>query len=383
MKRINSFYNAVREQISSLVLPFLKICLALSLSHMLLIAAAISDVPQPKKQVILEKVLQITDNDEDFYFKYPSVICADSEDNIYVVDDLRLLKFSKTGLYRGNLVQKGAGPGEVNDISNICILDNQVVIHNKRPSKIIHKGLSGRLLKEFRIENSDMMRLIFYNHGQYYFFKNQVDFSGIKTNEGILDIDQYLLSIDKEGKIRRPPLSVFPLTIFFARNGGSWGSIGIGDIWYAIAEGRYLFVSHSTKYSIKCFDLLDEKVIREFGIKYSPQEIPGKLSEEFKGGTLVLRGKTIKSPSRKYFNDIRQLLIHDKNLWVVTSTIDPEKGVRVDRFDFKGKFIDSFYLLLPGIENEYTFNWFIFGRYLYSPGIAEDGKISILKFEIQ
>jgi len=381
MKHINSFYNEIREQLSSLILPFLIICMVLFLSNTVLIPNSNNKEPQPKKQVILKKILQITNNNDEFYFKYPSIICVDGEDNIYVLDGQRLLKFSKTGLYSGNLIQKGVGPGEVSDISNICIIDNQLVIHNKRPSKIIQEDLSGKLLKEFRIENSYMMHLIHYDHGNYYFFKTQDDFSGIKINEGILEIDQYLLSINEQGKIL-PPLCTFPLTIFFARGGGSWGSIGIGNIQYALGEDRYLFVSHSTKYSIKCYDLFEKKVIHEFGIKYTPQEIPGKLSGQFKGGTLVLEGKIIKSPPRKYFNDIQQLLIYKKHLWVVTSTIDPAKGVRVDRYDLKGKFIDSFYLFLPETENKYDFKWFIFGRYLYSPEINEDGNISIFKYEI-
>ena len=66
--------------------------MVLFLSNTVLIPNSNNKEPQPKKQVILKKILQITDNNDEFYFKYPSIICVDGEDNLMISNNCLSIK---------------------------------------------------------------------------------------------------------------------------------------------------------------------------------------------------------------------------------------------------------------------------------------------------
>ncbi|UCH96954.1 MAG: hypothetical protein JSV88_08920, partial [Candidatus Aminicenantes bacterium] len=169
---------------------------------------------------------------------------------------------------------------------------------------------------------------------------------------------------------------------YIVRNEGAFGLFNIADLIASIYEGRYIFLYHTPGYKIKCIDIEKNKVIKEFGVEYKRQEIPGELSEVFNKGMIVLNGKRYKKPVQKYFNDIRNLLVYKKDLWVVTSTVDKEKGVRVDVYDFVGKNIDRFYLMLTDHFDLYSVKWCISGNYLYSLETPEDKDPKVNKYKI-
>ena len=58
------------------------------------------------------------------------------------------------------------------------------------------------------------------------------------------------------------------------------------------------------------------------------------------------RGK-FTHPPQKYLNDIRNIVVSNDRLWVFTSTTDKQKGILVDVFDLKGKYLDNFYFKFP------------------------------------
>ncbi|UCH96582.1 MAG: 6-bladed beta-propeller, partial [Candidatus Aminicenantes bacterium] len=114
------------------------------------------------RQVTLQKVLEIKETDESFYFKYPSRIYADLQENVYVLDSNRVLKFSKNGDFIKSLVNTGQGPGEVTFISNLYLIGDRIIIHNNNPSKIIRINKNGDLKKEFRLENTNWVNFSHY-----------------------------------------------------------------------------------------------------------------------------------------------------------------------------------------------------------------------------
>jgi hypothetical protein len=332
-----------------------------------------------KGEITIEKILEITDADESFYFKYPTRIYADTEENIYVLDSNRILKFSKEGNFVKDLVTKGQGPGEVTNISNLYLAEGKIIIHNNYPSKIVWMDSAGTFLKEFRLEKTDYVNFSHYYGGSYFFFHSNIP--TIKSNERYMDVDHILSSVNREGK-KWTKVHAFPVKKYIVKHGGSYGAFSIAELITAVREGRYLMVSHTPEYKIKCFDLEKKRVIKEFGTDYQRQEIPGELSARFHRSGVFLSGKLFRKPVQKHFNDIQQLLTHKNHLWVVTSTVDENKGVRVDVYNFNGDKIRQFHLLLPGQSDMYSHNWYICGDFLYALDRPEKEEPKVLKYKI-
>jgi hypothetical protein len=329
--------------------------------------------------IAFKNVLEITDADESFYFKYPTSIYADTEENIYVLDSNRILKFSKEGNFVKNLVTKGQGPGEVTNISNLYLAEGKIIIHNNYPSKIIWMDSTGTFLKEFRLEKTDYVNFSHYYGGSYFFFHSNIP--AIKSSECYKDVDYIFSSVNQAGK-KWTKIHAFPVKEYIVKHDSAFGSFTIARLITVVREGRYLMVSHTPEYKIKCFDLEEKRVIKEFGTDYQRQEIPGKLSAKFNRGRAILNGKMFRKPVQKHFNDIQQLLTYKNRIWVVTSTVDENKGVRVDVYNFNGDIIRQFYLLLHGQSDMYSHNWYICGEFLYALDRPEKEEPKVLKYKI-
>lgn len=360
---------------------FIIIINVLTLFAMLIFPANITIESKKIKPITFQKVLQITDEDESYYFRYPTKIYQDEKENLYILDGIRILKFSREGKFKINLVTKGQGPGEVTRISNFQVIDQgkKIIIHNSRPNRIIRKDASGKLLKEFPIEKEIFMNFIHYDSNTYYFFQQGIP--EIKQGAGIREVDHYLCTVTPDGKTIKK-IHTFPVKKYIAVNGASWGTQDLGDVHYTIWDERYLFVSHTPEYNIKCFDLLKKKIINEIKVSYERKKIPEELRDRFKFGRLIMNGKTFQAPTLEYFNDIQKLLIHGNHLWVVTSTVDEEGANRIDVYNFKGENIGCFYASLPGKTERYTFDCFIHGQHLYASETNDEGDVSIVKYKI-
>jgi hypothetical protein len=194
-------------------------------------------------------------------------------------------------------------------------------------------------------------------------------------------LEYQFLRVSLDGK-KQDTVYNFKIKKYLVSNGGSWGYFDIADLKSYVYEGNYIFLYHTPEYNIKCIDIKKNKAINEFSVKYKRQEIPGEKSEAFNKGMMILNGKRFKKPVQKYFNDIRNLLVYKKDLWVVTSTVSKEKGVRVDIFNFDGENIDKFYLMLQGQADLYSVNWCISDNYLYSLETPEEGDPKVIKCKI-
>jgi len=89
----------------------------------------------------------------------------------------------------------------------------------------------------------------------------------------------------------------------------------------------------------------------------------------------------------EYDNDVYKLLVHRDQIWALTSTYDPRKGVLVDVFNPDGKYVDNFWLPLLNIRtgddfSQRYFSVVIQGDYLYAIEHDADWNFFIAKYKI-
>lgn len=353
---------------------------ALLLSPALFSLNEIENQPAPAKirEVSLKKVLEFTDDGDTFYFKYPRKISADAEQNIYILDGKRLMKFSKDGTYIKNMVREGEGPGEVTYISNFLVMDKKIIVHSNYPPKIIHLKKDGSLIKEFRLKNSKWGQLKHYYNDTYYFYDSSEPEKG---EAKIVDLDQKVFSISGDGQTTNQ-LFTFPVKTFVVVRANSYGAMNAVGFYTAFIKDQYFFVTENPKYLIKRFDLKTKKISRRFASQYQSVESPAEYKKRFEKSRMIINGKKYQRPIMKHFDDIRLLLVYGNHLWAFTSTFDQEKGARVDVYDFEGKRTDCFFLDLPGKTDPYSYKCNIVDNFLYVLDKNEDGETTVLKYAI-
>jgi hypothetical protein len=182
--------------LNGLILPYIVFFFTISL-----MADEKSDNKTNDRQLTLQKILEIKETGDSFYFKYPSRVFADMEENIYICDTNRLLKFSKKGVFIKNLINAGQGPGEVTSLNNVHFVMDKIIIYNKTPSKIIWIDKEGTLEKEFCIERMHGEKFSHYYEDHYYFFQTQYP-SG-KSIDAYMDVDQKFIRISCPETMKR------------------------------------------------------------------------------------------------------------------------------------------------------------------------------------
>jgi hypothetical protein len=139
-------------------------------------------------------------------------------------------------------------------------------------------------------------------------------------------------------------------------------------------NGEYLYVVHTPEYLIKRLYLKKAEVTGSFRRAYP-------------------RVKYVKKDPRDtrtmpdYDNDVYKVLVHKDQIWALTSTYDPIKGILVDVFDSEGKYVDNFWLPLLNIRTGDNFSQRYFpvmirGDYLYAIEHDPDWNFSIVKYKI-
>ena len=87
----------------------------------------------------------------------------------------------------------------------------------------------------------------------------------------------------------------------------------------------------------------------------------------------------------EHLNDIQQMFIRGENILIMTSTVDPGKGLLMDVFNIQGEYSDSFYLPLKQAVKAEALEDLpvaIQGDYLYIVEYDEDEIPSIVKYRI-
>jgi hypothetical protein len=331
--------------------------------------------PSPNAGRILQltEVMRITDDKGPFYFKQPGDLHISAEGYIYYGDwDEFLYKFDAKGKFVKNLAKKGEGPGEVRDFGEFLLGKNEIILLDTMPNKIVTMDLDGKLIDEFSLGQKRFSKLIaFYNNTYFLADYFRKDF---ERKSGPKEIGHDLYVVSRKGETTKTPWG-FPTmeAYYFGERSVSSGTITW--IQKADAQERFVYLSSTQDYLVKRLDLEKTEIVHAFRRAYTPVkfEPPGREKQWYRE-----RGY----PDR--LNDIQKLLVHGDQLWVLTSTIEKDRGILTDVFDREGKYIDCFYLPLPRLKQ----NWVgyppmaVSGSYLYTVEWNKEGDIFIIQYQI-
>lgn len=295
--------------------------------------------------VVPKEIMAISDEGaRDYYFKYPDNLKVAPDGSIFVKDIGQLLWFDKDGRFVMNLQKKGQGPGEIERLADYGFTEKGFVVLALNPDRLLYFDHSGKFDHEspIRSDIGSIEAILLFLNGVYYFRTSQ--FPQVQGEPRIIDYDQRIKAI-REGKEDLIARTTFPIKAFVGRIGGSSGLYEMNELIATPYHKKYLVLSHTGEYLLKIYDAEADAVIRAFRRAYRRiEQFP--LPEEKRGG-VILNGKRFLRPNQKHENDIAEILIHNDEIWVVTSTRDKNKGVLVDVFDEKGAYTDCFYLKLP------------------------------------
>jgi hypothetical protein len=362
----------------------LKPKVALPISIFLIAAAGLSAqdiVENPAKPLSrnagrilqLTEVMRITDESGPFYFKQPGDLQISADGSIYYGDwDEFLYKFDPKGKFLKNLAKKGEGPGEVRDFGEFLLEKNEIILLDTMPNKIITTDLDGRLIDEFILGQKRFSKLIAFYDNKYfladYFMKD------FERKTGLKETGHDLYIVSRKGEAMKTPWG-FPTTeaYYFGEKGTGVGTIT--RIQKAQAQGRFVYLSSTQDYLVKMLDLEKTEIVRTFRRAYAPVkfEPPAKEIKWYRERAY---------PDR--LNDVQKLLVYGDQLWVLTSTIEIDRGILTDVFDREGKYIDCFYLPLPRLKQ----NWMgyppmaVSGPFLYTVEWNKEGDIFIVQYQI-
>lgn len=331
--------------------------------------------------VQLEEVMRITDEEGDFYFKYPTQLKIAPDRSIFLVDENQFLRFDETGKFIANQFKKGQGPGECAGFINYNFHDNKIFIYTSRPHKIIVTGLNGSLLKEYRADHTMGFLEVVGLFEDKYWFLGTIIGSILKENTGEITIELELSCVTPAGKIEKTGLLI-PQEWYIVKKESHGGRfmISFNRKFYsrfAMDRSGNLFVMNSQKYLIQRVDLDRGKITGKFRREYTSIPYKDKISKD---GTPVPR-----IPRPDYFTDVQHLLLNKEEIWAMTSTVLPGKGVLVDVFSKEGKYRDNFYLKLPHVTNVHDLRGMEFtlsGNFLFIIEKDEDENSIVVKYKI-
>lgn len=346
------------------------------------------ETPQAKnagRHVKLTEVLRISDEEGDFYFKHPGKLTTGPDSSIYLTDDKQFLKFDKEGNFVANLQKVGEGPGEYTWLYYFKPMDDHIFAVAYQPAKVLKFDLSGNLLMEKRYNRGAGMRQVIDFPGEkYYYFGTFIDWG--KAKGGIQDFPQILHVSTLDDKVTSLEAD-FPIQRYFHKQSSDKGMrIWMEDISrlnFAFQNEHSLYISHTVKYLIKQVDATTGKVTRQFSRRYRPVKFYPKPRPKNRDG----KPNPFMEPYKPdHFTDIMAMALYKGNVLVFTSTLDKEKGILVDMFSPEGKYLDNFYVKLPGLERPDTIattSFCISGDHLYIIEKDEDDLFSIAKYKIE
>jgi hypothetical protein len=335
--------------------------------------------------VVPKEVLPISDEGtSDYYFKWPRGLRTSPDGSLVLLDENQVLRFDQGGRFRGNLLKKGQGPGEVNyPVAGLATAMNTIII-SSHPNKIVFFDLEGKFEKEITVrqEGRTSLSVLLYHGGNFFF--RAWDFPRTNGDPDIVETPQTVVAVSEAtGEVRS--LATFMTKSWVVSSSGGGG--GMFDVTNLIAvpfRAVLLALTHTEDYLIKIYDPAANKVLREIRRPYE-RISPKPLTEEQKKGGVIIDGKRYGPPERKYQNDIRNLFVRGEEIWAVTSTSDKKRGILIDVFDGEGVYRDCFWLKLPepALASIVSPGQSVLdGEFLWVVERAEDETFSIKKYRV-
>jgi hypothetical protein len=305
------------------------------------------DNPRHGRVVTLKEINRIADTGEDFFFMSPNTLKIDADGSIYVIDNKEFLVFNPKGGFVRNLYKYGLGPSEVTFLTDYQLLKNEIILFNELPNKIIWFDKSGNFLKEKRINCNQNLDFLFFS-GKKFIFKSRTP-PIIKTDLSIIETLEKFLSISLDGELLNDKIYSFTSNVLIGRFGSTdYAQVNASSFHWCESDDESFYFANTPEYEIKLFDTVTESIPLTITRSYKRVKTTRDNEKFLRQGGIMKDGKMHYPPVPKYFDDILRILKHKNELWVVTSTVAPGKGILIDVFDSKGKYRDCFYLKLPG-----------------------------------
>ncbi len=286
-------------------------------------------------QLILTKELTIDLERPEFIelgFRLPEFVEADSEGNIYIVDNSRvsdyfICKFDREGNFIKNLCRKGQGPGEIQQIYYLQINDqDKILISDARNMKIVEFDKEGNLIKETRIKHG-LRNVIPLDNGNYLATGSFRDPSSEGVGMNLILFDSDFKEIKK--------LDFFDTSDF---KPGKKTTGTILSFYWRVADGKIYVGNEQRGYEIWEYDL-NGHLQRKIRKKYIPAEYP----EEFKEQTKILaeRNPDLNLYAAEYTPPFNSFFIDDDGrLFVMTYEHGDDKQEFIhDIFSSDGVFV--------------------------------------------
>lgn len=336
------------------------------------------------REMKLTEVLRITDVGDEYYFENPQDIKVAPDGSIFVNEKAQFLQFSKDGKFLHNYFKKGQGPEEVTGIRHYWLSSKDIFLQNDAPPKILRFRFDGRYIEETAIrQRLYFPKFLLYHNERFYFIQPELaNFEGMSS---IVNVKQKLISVSHDGRDMSELFSFSTREYWVRMSWGGRGIIHIDELKAVPFQNKFLVVSHTQEYLLKIYDVEANQIIKMFNREYSRARLTKEFELEKTSG-LSDKGKPIKVPGLDYHDDVREIFLNNNQIWIMTSTVDKDKGTQFDAFDFNGKYVDCFYIKLPD-----KFRSKIYGKwhmaveddFLYTIEQDSEGAYSLVKYKIK
>jgi hypothetical protein len=335
--------------------------------------------PKSGRVLKLREVLRISDAAGGFYFKSPENIQPSPDGGVLVVDKGEFLRFDASGRFAVNMFREGQGPGELQQIENYLVRGSEVLAFQRNPMKLVFTGLDGKLLREVK-PDAPVTRLLGRCGDRLLMAGNAVPaIDKVQKPEGeSLDIAWTLKLMSEDGRVEATSLT-YPTKMFAKRLPNALIADNMTFLLCAPLEDGIVAIAHEEGYVVKIADPAKNTAVRTIRRDYRRVRYEPEKPAEMAGGARRL------APPRDYHNDIQKLFAVGENVWVMTSTVDPAKGVLVDVISPGGEYLDCFFLPLPkgvGLNGLGRHPLTISGRTMLALEVLEDGQFEVVKYEI-
>lgn len=333
--------------------------------------------------VQLKEIQRITDESGKYFFRHPVNFQVAPHGDLFIQDVEQLLQFDSKGNYIRNLFRKGQGPGEMTSLRGYQLIDKGVIIYCDRPSKILEFDYEGNILKEIPIYQKKRFDTFeFYYNGRYYFL--YIDWQQPDILKRVVGLPYELVSLSSDGKTLTEHMTFLTQSVIAAKGGIRGGWVPVDRMITIPWQEKYLVISHTEEYLLILFDAESQQIRTKFRRKYPRIKATDK-NDRRPNLTITLDGVKFEAPKRNHLYDIEQLWVNGKFLWVLTSTLEKEKGYLVDVFDINGVYVDNFFL---GLHEEIMYDYigFVpmrpFGEFLIAAVQDENGNYIIKKYRM-
>ena len=335
--------------------------------------------PEPGRVLELREVFRISDAAGGFYFKNPENIQPAPDGGVLVVDKGEFLRFDASGRFAVNMFREGQGPGELQQIENYLVRDSQVMAFQRNPMKLVFTGLDGKFLREGK-PDAPVTRLLGRCGDRLLAAGNAVPaIDKVRKPEGeSLDIAWTLKLMSEDGRVEATSLT-YPTKMFAKRLPNALIADNMTFLLCVPLEDGLVAVAHEEGYVVKIADPAKGTAVRTIRRDYRRVRYETDKPAETAGGARRLAVR------RDYHNDIQKLFAVDGLVWVMTSTVDPAKGVLVDVISPGGDYLDNFLLPLPmgvGLNGLARHPLTISGGTMLALEVLEDVQLEVVKFEI-